>query len=52
MAGGQNGDVILPGDPDTSLLVKLMKEGQHPGSFDENELSRVIEWIQAGALEK
>jgi len=52
MAGGQNGDVLLPGDPDNSLLVKLMKEGQHPGSFDENELTKIIGWIQAGALEK
>ncbi len=50
LAGGANGEVILPGDSANSpLLLKLM--GDHPGSFDEAELELIKAWIDAGALE-
>lgn len=37
MKGSTSGAVILPGDPENSLLVKVQKE-QHPGKFSTNEL--------------
>jgi hypothetical protein len=51
MRGGQDGPVIKPGDPNGSLLVQKMS-GNHPKTFTADDLSRIIAWIQAGALEK
>ena len=51
MEGGDGGAVIVPGDPDASLLVEVMG-GTHPMKFTDAELERVINWIQSGAPEK
>jgi mono/diheme cytochrome c family protein len=51
MKGGQDGPVIVPGDPNASLLVQKMS-GNHPKTFTTDDLARIIAWIQAGALEK
>ncbi|MEJ5314773.1 MULTISPECIES: NapC/NirT family cytochrome c [Anaerolinea] len=51
MKGSTSGAVILPGDPDNSLLVKVQK-GQHPGKFTMDELTRIERWILNGAPEK
>jgi mono/diheme cytochrome c family protein len=51
MKGSTSGAVILPGDPDNSLLVKVQK-GQHPGKFTMDELARIERWILNGAPEK
>jgi cytochrome b subunit of formate dehydrogenase len=51
MKGGESGQVIIPGDADNSSLVVIQKEGTHLGTFDSAELEKVIEWIQAGAIE-
>jgi formate dehydrogenase gamma subunit len=51
MKGGQDGPVIVPGDPNASLLVQKMS-GNHPKTFTADDLARIIAWIQAGALEK
>lgn len=51
MKGSTSGAVILPGDPENSLLVKVQK-GQHPGKFSTDELERIQRWIQSGAPEK
>jgi len=51
--GGTNGPVILPGDPDNSLLVKIQSGSQpHFGQLSPDELETIIAWILAGAPEK
>jgi formate dehydrogenase gamma subunit len=52
MKGGASGPVIVPGDGANSLLVKRQQAGGHPGQLTPEEIAQVIEWIDAGALEK
>ena len=52
MRGGKSGAAILPGDAQGSLLVQTVQGGKHPGKFTDDELQKVIEWIQSGAPEK
>ncbi len=52
MKGGNSGPVIVPGDAANSLLVKKQQAGNHPGQLTAEEIAQVIEWINAGALEK
>jgi formate dehydrogenase gamma subunit len=52
MQGGASGPVILPGDSANSLLVTKQQAGGHPGQLTPEEIAQVIEWIEAGALEK
>jgi len=50
MAGGISGPVILPGDPQGSLLVQKQTGDQpHFGQLAPEELEMVIHWIEAGA---
>jgi cytochrome b subunit of formate dehydrogenase len=52
MAGGDSGAIIVPGDPENSLIVKRQASNDHPGQFSEDELALISEWILAGALEE
>jgi len=52
MQGGVSGPVIVPGDGANSLLVTKQQAGGHPGQLTPEEIAQVIEWIDAGALEK
>ncbi len=53
MAGGDGGPAVIPGDPENSLLItKQTGEQPHFGQFNNDELTRVFEWIQLGAPEK
>jgi len=52
LAGGNSGPAIVPGDPDTSVLVQMQSAGNHPGQLTIDELDQVIAWIKAGAPEK
>jgi formate dehydrogenase gamma subunit len=52
MQGGASGPVIVPGDGANSLLVTKQQAGGHPGQLTPEEIAQVIEWIDAGALEK
>ena len=53
MAGGENGQVIIPGDPENSLVVKVQTAATpHFGQFTADELASVKQWILDGALEK
>lgn len=52
MKGGISGPVIVPGSAETSLLVTRQQAGGHPGQLTPEEIAQVIEWINAGALEK
>ena len=52
MQGSVDGPVIVPGDPDASLLIQVQSgEKQHFGQFTEEELQNVWAWIAAGAPE-
>ena len=51
MAGGDSGPVIIPGDSANSLLVIVQTGGDHYGQFSDEEMIRIIEWINAGAPE-
>jgi cytochrome b subunit of formate dehydrogenase/mono/diheme cytochrome c family protein len=52
MKGGASGPAIVPGDAENSLLVKKQQAGGHPGQLSPEEIAQVVEWINAGALEK
>ena len=54
MAGGDSGVAIVPGDPDASLLVKVLKydgDVQMPpeGKLPEREIAALSEWVKRGA---
>lgn len=53
MAGSQNGAVIIPGDPNNSLLIQLVQSGRMPkrgSKLTPAELQILVDWIAAGAL--
>jgi mono/diheme cytochrome c family protein len=50
--GGTSGVIIVPGDSATSLLFTIQQPGDHFGNLTSEELAQVVEWINAGALEK
>ena len=52
LKGSSNGAVITPGDAETSLIVKVMEAGGHPGQLTPGELDALKAWILAGAPEK
>ncbi len=53
MLGGSNGPVIIPGDATASLLVQKQSGSvPHFGQLTPEELTLVIDWINAGAPEK
>ena len=53
LQGSSNGPVIVPGDPQASLLLKKqMDELPHFGQLSTDELKLVSEWIAAGAPER
>ena len=53
MESGESGPVIIPGDPEGSLLVqKQTGEQPHFGQLNPQELELVKEWIEAGVPEK
>lgn len=51
MKGGKSGSAIVAGDPASSSVVIVQQKGGHPGMFDAADLEKIIEWIQAGAIE-
>ena len=52
MNGGESGAVIIPGDGSNSPLVVVQQAGGHFGQFSPEEIDQIVEWINAGALEK
>jgi len=52
LKGGNSGAVIIPGDATNSLLVQKQQAGGHPGQLSAEDIQRIIEWINSGALEK
>ena len=51
MKGGKDGVVVIPGDPDNSMLIKI-QSASHFRNLTPDELTLVKRWIAAGALEK
>lgn len=50
MAGGKNGPVLIPGDPDGSLLIQRQtEETEHGGQVLDDELEALKAWVLAGA---
>ncbi len=52
LKGSNSGPVIIPGDALNSLLITKQEAGGHPGQLTPEDIAQVIEWINAGALEK
>ena len=52
LKGGKSGPAIVPGDSAASILVQIQTKGGHPGQLADDELARVIAWIDAGAPEQ
>ncbi len=52
LKGSASGPVIVPGDSAHSPLVAIQQAGGHPGQLTPEEIAQVIQWIDAGALEK
>lgn len=50
MAGSNSGPVVVPGEPDQSVIVEVQR-GDHYTNLDEEGLERLIEWIASGAPE-
>ncbi len=51
MAGSEDGPVIEPGDVEASKIIEILEAG-HFGNFNEDELSTLKAWIEAGAPEQ
>jgi len=52
LTGSDNGPVIMPGDPDKSLLLtKTVEPGSHFAQFTQLELELIRSWISDGAVE-
>jgi mono/diheme cytochrome c family protein len=52
LKGGASGPAVVPGDAANSVLVQKQQAGGHFGQLTPEEIAQVIEWINAGALEK
>jgi hypothetical protein len=52
MKGASDGPVIVPGDAANSKIVQIQQAGGHPGQLTPEEIAQLVEWINAGALEK
>jgi hypothetical protein len=48
LEGGDDGAVIVPGNPEASLIVQVQRGG-HYADLDDGELALVVEWIANGA---
>jgi mono/diheme cytochrome c family protein len=52
LAGSANGPVIVPGDPEGSLLlIKTAEAGSHFAQFTDQERNLIETWIREGAAE-
>ncbi len=50
MQGGENGEVIIPGDSENSLIVQVQQsQPPHFGQLTNTQLELLIAWIDSGA---
>jgi hypothetical protein len=52
LSNGNSGPGVVPGEPNTSLVVSRQSSGKHPGMFSAEELEQIIHWIESGAPEQ
>ena len=53
MSGGEEGALVVPGNPEQSLLVTAQSQAKpHFMQLSASELQTIIDWIKAGAPEK
>lgn len=50
MAGSETGPVIVPGDPDASVLVTTLKDG-HFARLTRRQIDLLVQWVADGAPE-
>lgn len=53
MKGGEKGAVVVAGDPDNSLLVELIREGEMPKrapNLPQEQIDLIAQWVAEGAL--
>ncbi|MEW6578967.1 MAG: hypothetical protein AB1435_07205, partial [Chloroflexota bacterium] len=48
LAGGESGPVIVPGSPDESLILTVLKGG-HFARLSDEQMALLEAWIAAGA---
>ncbi len=51
LRGGRSGSSVVPGNPEESLIVSLIKDANHPGNFEPGEWDIIIQWLREGAVE-
>lgn len=51
LKGGVSGPALVPGDPDKSLIVSLVREGKMPksGHLQDQQIADLMKWIKDGA---
>jgi mono/diheme cytochrome c family protein len=51
LVGGKSGNAIVPGEPEMSLVVEKVSEGEMPpkGALSREQLATVRAWVEAGA---
>ena len=51
LKGGVSGPALVPGDPDKSLIVSLVREGKMPksGHLQDQQIADLVKWIKDGA---
>jgi cytochrome b subunit of formate dehydrogenase len=52
LQGGGNGPVVVPNDSSNSLLVSVQSAGGHFAQLSTEDIIRIVQWIDSGALEK
>lgn len=52
LRGGKSGAAIVPQSSAESKLIQVQTAGGHPGQLTAEELAKIKEWIEAGAVEK
>lgn len=48
MAGGEDGPTVVPGEPEDSLIIRVLEAG-HFATFSDQTMQTLREWIAAGA---
>jgi hypothetical protein len=51
LKGGVSGPALVPGEPDKSLIVNLVREGKMPksGHLQDQQIADLVKWIKDGA---
>jgi formate dehydrogenase gamma subunit len=52
LTGGSSGPAVVKNDADSSVLIIIQAEGNHPGQFTGDELALIRAWIEGGAPEE